>query len=201
MIEITIIDSEPANTNSIWIYFVAPIIVAILSYFFVDLWGEWKKRRSFSGLSIAIIESFQEEIRNGVKLMKGTISKLRESELPSALQQSLPTGSWDGMKSIPHEVLLRVIETSRSFVPEAEEFHPRDIRIHCKNYFEIICINFSTLIRELHLLSPDKVTPDRVDIALKNILYLIESGERVYRMLEKSKGLLEINRKKWLMPK
>ena len=62
-------------------------------------------------------------------------------------QQLLPSVSWEGMSTIPDEVLLRIIATDTG--QQADEFPVRDIRLHCKNYFSHICENVNARLRNL----------------------------------------------------
>jgi hypothetical protein len=117
-----------------------PVIVAILTYTAIDGLGEWRKRRTSSRLGVAIIETLQEEIRTGIQVMTDALKNAEDPNAPGPLDAALPNRTWSGMTTIPDDVLLRIIETSlnRKFVG----FPPRECRIHCKNYFEYMPINY-----------------------------------------------------------
>jgi len=119
---------------------VLPIAVAVVTYLVVDRLGEWRKRRAYSRLGVAILDSLLEELRTGLGILQPLLlSASTPGRSPTSMPE-LPHGSWAGMSTIPDEVLLRVIEASKDV--QTPSFHPRDARIHCKNYFEHIRRNY-----------------------------------------------------------
>ena len=109
--------------------FLIPIIVALITYYLLKKYDEYKIKKNTSLLGVLIIESIIEEVNAGLTLMKTVINK----SIPLSQIPLLPDKSWTGMSTIPDEVLLRIIETSKNISPIG--FHPRQIRSHCKNYF------------------------------------------------------------------
>lgn len=75
--------------------FVLPFAVAVIAYSLLKKWDEYIKRRQYSTLGVAIIESLIEEINTGIKIMK------------NQYQNPLPVKSWSGLLSIPDDVLLQ----------------------------------------------------------------------------------------------
>ena len=117
----------------------------MVTYILVDRLGEWKKRRNYSKLGIAIIESLQEEVKMGINIMTEVLAA-STSEPRGLLQNKLlPNESWDGMATISDEVLLRIIATSdkKTF----DGFPPKDCRIHCKNYFNFMNQNYKERLK------------------------------------------------------
>jgi gas vesicle protein len=83
---------------------------------------------------------------------------------------TLPKKSWDGMKTISDEVMLIILAISEGVKPDA--FQLDQIRSHCKNYFENITQGWM------------------------NIQNSQDSTEKVKKMLEQTKSLLNKNSKK-----
>jgi len=172
-----------------------PVVVAVVTYILVDRLGEWRKRRTYSKLGVAIFESLQEEIRTGISLISTALTETEKQPLlypPLALPS---TKSWSGMSTIPDDVLLRIIETSAN--QTFKGFQPRDSRIHCKNYFENMCQNYEQAVR----LSTDLARqgqdwrPPLCDILSQNRGNYIEAARGVDQMLERAKELLKKNSK------
>jgi hypothetical protein len=199
---INIFNNKETSTifNRILFSVVIPILVAVITYGLVNEWGEWRKRRAYSKLGIAIIESFQEEISSGILIMKNALTTAKDNNLKSLSKALLPNKCWSGMSTIPDYVLLRIIELSEKKIYQG--FHPRDCRIHCKNYFENICDNYNNLIKEyyaLHLGNWRTVMINLLDDAVPG--HYIEATNGVNQMLEHAKKLLYENTKKWWRPK
>lgn len=173
--------------------FLIPIGVAFIAYIAFDMWGEWRKRRKYSRLGVAIIEALQEEIRHGIEQMWRHV-ELIDAYGPRPPLDSLPKKSWNGMSTIPDGVLLRIIETSSKL--HYEEFQPKDCRIHCKNYFEHMCDNYNRAIDQAI-----ELTQKGQDWRPPFLLYLdggyIEAAKQVNQMLQNAKDLLEKNSRAW----
>lgn len=176
--------------------FLFPIIVAITTYIVVDRLGEWRKRRTYSRLGVVIIESLQEEIRTGIRLMTTALNATEDNSANGPPDGLLPNKSWSGMSTIPNEVLLRIIETSAN--RQFDGFPPRECRIHCKNYFEHICRNY-----EQHVTRSMKLAQQHQDWRSNLRALLTDEGRSRYiqaakgvdQMLEHAKQLLEKNSK------
>ena len=140
---------------------------------------EWRRRRNDSKLGAIIVESLLEEVRNGHKLM---LSMQDNSVCPF----QVPIASWEGMNTIPDNVLLRVIATADKVKPRS--YPPSQIRIRCKNYFVHMCPNLNSVKhaagRQL-LLSPGDGNGDYIGMA-----------QCVIDMLEQTKELLKKNAKR-----
>jgi hypothetical protein len=177
---------------------VLPILIAIITYVLVDRLGEWKSRRNDCKLGIAILDSLLGEILTGLDCMNSAYGQLQQPTpaLPSNL---LPTETWSGMQTIPDEVLLRIISTSKDVVPRS--FHPNTIRQVCKDYFTHMCANYNEIIRSL----PTSGMGQQA-LCARLLMYLgggpnqgkyIATTQQVKEMLEQTKELLDQNSKRW----
>lgn len=187
--------ANPVLLNTIFTSVILPIVVAVFSYVLVDRLGEWKKRKMYSRLGVVIIESLQEEIATGVKLMQDALDAVQDTGGKALSPALLPTRSWSGMSTIPDEVLLRIIETSENLTFDG--FPPRQCRTHCKNYFEHMCRNYEVTLFDAFKRAQqgqDWRSPLRALLADNEGRY-IRSAKEVYQMLEYSKQLLEENAK------
>lgn len=172
---------------------ILPIGVALLTYLLVDRLGEFKKRRDYSRLGSAIIESLLEEVNTGIGVMDAARRAVQENSIRLLSQSGLPNKSWNGMTTIPDEVLLRILATSED--KKYEFFHPRECRIHCKNYFMHIKQNYEERLRGAVALAEkgqDWSTPLRPILTNPASNYH-QSSIGVKLMLEEAKRLLDAN--------
>jgi hypothetical protein len=161
-----------------------PIGIAITTYLLVKKIDEWRDRKTFSILGVLIIESLIEEVETGLGIMDNILN-------PNNVHNStslLPDKSWSGMTTIPDNVLLRIIAVSKNVKPLG--FHPRQIRIHCKNYFININSNWKLMINS----GPNW---------LLNTQNLLRSGhydgtKGVLAMLKQTRDLLDKNSRKMI---
>lgn len=155
-----------------------PIIVAAITYFLFKMHDECIKRRQYSTLGVAIMESLLEEVINGINIM-------RNQQL-----NPLPVKSWDGVKTISDDILLRIIAVSKDVQPI--DFPPREIRIHCKNYFEHMSDNWASAIINVSQ-NRQRQLQSFIDVSL-----YVQAAEGVKAMLIQCKELLENNSRKTL---
>jgi hypothetical protein len=113
---------------------VRPIILGILAFIASNAWATWGTRKRQSRLGAAVCAALIEELQNGIKLMEAVL-------ISQAPYSQLPQKSWNGMTTISDEVLDRLLSLSEG--KPNPGFPIDDIRIHLKNYFDHICINFS----------------------------------------------------------
>lgn len=146
---------------------------------------EWRRRRNDSTLGATIMESLLEEVRTGLGIMQDTLQRIEaQGKNPVPVQKAqLPCASWEGMSTIPDNVLLRIIATADKVKPRG--FPPSQVRIHCKNYFVHIRKNFDDC---------------KYDAGLQPLLSSgAQNGDYIGRtqsiidMLEQAKELLEEN--------
>jgi hypothetical protein len=95
------------------------------------------------------------------------------------------------MSTIPNEVLLRIIETSKD-KPYRGPYALKDCRIHCKNYFNFICDNYFGVITPM--------SSDSLGYSPTGVIEFFENGyiqnaEDVSKMLKQAKQLLDKNSK------
>ena len=176
-----IVDLMDFITNMVF-----PVLVAIITYYFISKRDELKKRKGISCLGSAVMDSLLEEVRNGVKIFK-TISE--NENFP---KQILPRKSWYGIQTISDELLLRIIEVSKNVDPDG--FPINEIRIHCKNYFDHMTYNLDNC----YTLDEENWRKCARNLAVDS--RYLEAAEGVQRMLEQVKQLLENNSNK-LFPK
>ena len=102
--------------------------------------------------------------------------------------------------TIPDEVLLRILETSanRSY----KGFHPRECRIHCKNYFGNICETYEYMLNKTVTIAVTGVDwrPPIKEMLGDDSHGYLESTRGVAQMLQNTKQLLEENTKR-IFPK
>jgi hypothetical protein len=154
--------------------FALPVAVAVITYWLFKKNDEYIKRRQYSTLGVAIIEGLLEEINIGIEIMKNQFANL------------IPVKSWVGLSSIPDDVLLRIIAVTRNV--NLVRFKPKDIRIHCKNYFDHMATSWNSAIQSNN------------QVAIQQLLNqgkYIEAAEGVKAMLLQCKELLENNEKRW----
>ncbi len=156
--------------------FFVPIAVAAVTYWLVKKHDENVKRRQYSTLGVAIMESLLEEVNNGISIMN------------NRQLAPLPVRSWDGVRTVSDDVLLRIIAVSKNVRPV--RFPPREIRIHCKNYFEHMSANWTDAIK--YAAHNDQ---SHMKALLGNGQY-VQAAEGVRAMLAQCKELLEDNSKK-----
>jgi len=179
--------------------FILPIIIAIITYTIVDRLGEWKKRRQFSKLGIAIINSILEEIGHGISQLETFLKDFKTSN-PINKIIGLPNQSWSGMDTISDDVLLRIIEISDNYNPKP--YHPKNIRIHCKNYFKHISNNVMIEINRAVKITKSMrlLTDDEYKGFSKVVKVYIKNSKDVQTMLNDTVKLLDKNSSK-IIPK
>ncbi len=173
--------------------FVLPILVAVSVYIVVECLGEWRKRRMFSGLGVVIIDSLLEELRTGIGLMRTVVAAIENNDPAGPPRGLLPTRSWTGMSTIPDEVLLRIVETSRNRTFAG--FPPRQCRTHCKNYFTHMADNYERILSGAITLATQGADwrPQLRTLLLGPGQPYLEAAMGVERMLENARQLLEEN--------
>jgi hypothetical protein len=57
-----------------------PIVIAVVTYILVDRLGEYKKRRDYSRLGVAIIESLLEEVDTGITIMSRALKAIVKND-------------------------------------------------------------------------------------------------------------------------
>ncbi|MFZ5552576.1 MAG: hypothetical protein ACOZCO_05640 [Bacteroidota bacterium] len=121
-------------------YFFAPFAVAAISYYLFGLRDEYKNRRNYSRLGVEQISTLIEEVETGLKLIKETLDPNHH-----VFPNPLPRKSWSGISTIQDQVLLRILAVCADKPDKG--FPSREIRIHCKNYFEHIVTNWDAVIQ------------------------------------------------------
>lgn len=158
--------------------FILPFIVAVTTFLLLKKYDDYVKRRQYSILGIAIIDSLLEEVQSGLAILQNQQELL------------LPVKSWDGMSTIPDDVLLRIIATSKNVQPR--HFPPKEIRIHCKNYFEHMSASWK------NALSSNFRQDDMQRLVTDG--HFDQAAQGVITMLNQCKEFLELNAKR-IFPK
>lgn len=110
---------------------VLPFLLGIYASYFL-MKKEWRRRENDHRLlGLAIIDSLLSDVRNGLDVI-GEFQARGKKGIAT-----LPNNSWKGVDTIPNEVLIEVVRVS-SAIPH-RDYHPRDIRTHCNNYFTDTC--------------------------------------------------------------
>jgi hypothetical protein len=157
--------------------FITPIIIAAITYFFINKLDEIRNRKKISRLGSAVLHTLIEEIENGRRIMKSKI------DTPINISSELlPNKSWNGINTVSDEILLRILEVSKN--EEIVGFPASEIRIHTKNYFEYIVGNWNRSVetsKDMHKISN---------------MYILSSS-KVLEMLKQTKFLLDKNSEKY----
>lgn len=160
------------------------LAVALFGYFEAKSERRQRKRNE-SILGMIIADALLEEVETGLTLMRGALAGAKPTQMLQPLP--LPYKSWDGMNTIPDHVLLRLVAIENS-IPKCkrsnEGFPLREIRTHCKNYFEHIRVSVSTNLFPMNILSEPEYN-------------YIGATEAVYKMLKEASSLCKSNSTKW----
>jgi hypothetical protein len=178
-----------------------PILVALVAYVCTYKIGDWRDRKKYSKLGIAVIESLLEELNTGISIMErieGAVNDPFATAPPLNIGELLPSRTWSGPQTISDEVLLRIIETSRG---RTEHGLPvTACRIHCKNYFDHMCGNYNHAVEAAVAAiaaGNNWKLPFVPMLARPNGIYL-EGARGVRDMLNRAREQLEANAKRWI---
>jgi hypothetical protein len=166
---------------------VLPFLVGLTSYLLVAKIDEWKSRKKHSRLGVAIMASLIEEVKTGISILNHFETS---KELPILF---IPNKSWYGNATVNDDVLLRIIEVDK--VIKYKHFPPSEIRIHCKNYFEMMASQWNNNIMSLEKNTPPLNVIAQAQGMLTKGEYL-KAAISVLAMLERTKELLKDNAKK-----
>ena len=174
-------------------------VVAMVTYMAQAQLGEWKKRRDASRLGVAVIDSFLEEIKNGLQMMEAFQKSPPQSVPPGTPVGLMPHHSWEGMQTVSDQVLLRILalfdHETETHETETNDFLCRDIRSHCKNYFENICGNINNYLqKENYSQVMSYVGRERDENTY------VKDTEKLHKMLTRAREKLMGNAKKRFRP-
>lgn len=175
--------SETNTLFEIFKNFVTPVAIGFVSYIITAKLDDWKNRKKQSKLGESIMDSLIEEVTTGVNILTNFNTN---KELPTAY---LPNKSWIGISTINDEILLRIIEVSEDVA--AESFPSKEIRIHCKNYFDMITAQWNANIDSMINTPPDLIIARADDLV--NGRRFLEAATSVLKMLIQTKKLLHDN--------
>jgi hypothetical protein len=166
--------------------FLLPIILGILAFIASNSFNSWRSRRRQSLLGSVILQSFIEEVENGIKILEA-VQAMLNSQQPQVMVGTLPRGSWSGIQSVSDELLERIICTTKN--KSFSGFPPKEIRIHLKNYFEHMCTNFDSVTNAIALGSNWQVGAQSYIMRGK----YIDAAKGVLQMLKDAQQLLDKN--------
>ena len=184
---------------------IIPVGLGVLGYFCTLGWATMLDRKNQSKLGVAILDALAEELQNGIRIMGDLLKAAESKDYNTVSLAKLPRASWAGMTTIPDSVLLRILAMADKL--PVEGFNVRNIRIHCKNYFEHVCVNYDQLIAKK---IPDaKRLQDNTWCDLINKWLAnedeeknhLKSAKNVLAMVKNARNALEKNSKKWLLAK
>jgi hypothetical protein len=173
--------------------FLFPIVLGILAFIASNTVNTWRSRRRQSLLGSVILQSFIEEVENGVGIMESVQAMLNNQ--PPKTIGALPRASWSGIQSVSDELLERIICTTKE--KTFSGFPPKEIRIHLKNYFEHMCKNFDSVTNAIAL---GTNWQDEARSYIDERGNYIDAAKGVLQMLKDAQQLLE-NNSKTLWPK
>jgi len=168
--------------------FVFPFTVAFFAYYLFGKRDEYKKRGKYSILGSELILTLIEEVETGYNIIIEPLHPTYYNKLPL----SLPNKSWNGINTIPDEILLRIFEVT-SGIPD-EGFPAKEIRIHTKNYFEHIIPNWEQMVKVSWVTSLSGGDDSTILEYKQN--YGVAAGN-VLKMLYHVKSLLDKNANRW----
>ncbi len=180
------------TTETIWIQsfsedVIAPFAVAAVAYFLFGKIDELRKRKSYSRLGASIIHTLIEEVEGGRNTIRNTLDPTNNT-----IPNPLPRKSWNGINTVPDEVLLRILELAKN--TKDVGFPTNEIRIHAKNYFDHMVTNWDQVVKIAAQGQNFKT------FAQKRYSSYDEAATGVLEMLKHVKVLLEKNSTK-LLPK
>jgi len=173
----TIITDESSWWQNLVGSFLAPVAVAAISYFLISKVDELRKRRNYSRLGAAILHSLIEEVQIGRDIISNTLDS-NNNTYPAPL----PRKSWNGINTVPDEVLLRILELAKD--APTVGFPTNEIRTHTKNYFDHMVPNWDTVIEIM------KQKHNFKEFAKLNFPEYAEAATNVLDMLVHIRGLL-----------
>jgi hypothetical protein len=161
----------------------APFAVAAISYFLISKVDEYRIRRNYSQLGAAILHTLIEEVEIGRTIIKNTLDP-NDNSHPAPL----PRKSWNGINTVPDDVLLRILELGKC--APAVGFPTNEIRTHTKNYFDHMVLNWDQVIEIV------KQKQNFKGFAKLNFPEYEEAATNVLNMLVHIRGLLLKNSKR-----
>lgn len=121
----------------------APFLTATLTYFVFGRLDDLKKEKRQSRLGASVLQTLEEEVKNGLKEMQ-RVFDMQDGSVPDNVLSFLPNKSWLGINTINDDVLIRILEVTKNV--KMTGFPPSEIRIHTKNYFDMMVANWNDAI-------------------------------------------------------
>lgn len=170
-----------------------PAGIGVLAFIISDRWTEWKNRRAYSELGVAILQSIKVEIVEGMNRLHKSIDAALAKKYEEFLEGDLPDKIWLGPETINDQILLRIVICSKK-TTYGDDFHPKDIRTHLNRYFNYIIGN----VREIKMSVKRKYNsfPDVLPLAVHDLFVYWGAIEKVIKLIEDTQELLRENSRK-----
>lgn len=147
---------------------------------------ELQDRKRYSQLGASIIGYLTAQVDAGIKVLQEGAN----GKLPLI---SMPQSAWADPSILPREVLLRIVALDRvTRQSDTGIPYPRDILIHCNNYFVNVCGNMNRKFQTAHQRLSQGAEPDYCDLQSASRAAL-KSAERLKCTFDRTKKLLERN--------
>lgn len=175
--------------DSFIIPLVVGILVGVVTYLCISMFSNRKKKKDVKTLGVAVLDSLLEEVNTGIIILEQALKAAKEDETNILPMTSPPRKSWNGMSTIPDEVLIEIINNSQT--KKYDGFHPKDVRIHCKNYFEHIMVNYDAAFKSsFSLIGKNRSWYNPIIQTVENGGSSIDAVRGVKKLLEDCKELL-----------
>jgi hypothetical protein len=179
----TVCNHDPNWIQNLTETIFAPFIVAAVTYFLFGKVDELRKRKNFSKLGVAIIDTLIEEVESGRNSIRNILDP-KNNVIPNPL----PRKSWNGINTITDDVLLRIFAVSKK--SKDVGFPAKEVRSHTKNYFDHMVPNWDLVINEA------AQGNDFKSYAIATFSTYDQAATGVLDMLNHIKELLENNTKR-----
>jgi hypothetical protein len=137
----TVCNQDPNWIQNLTETIIAPFVVAAVTYFLFGKVDELRKRKNYSKLGVAILDTLIEEVKLGRDIIRNTLDPNNR-----VVPNPLPRKSWNGINTITDDVLLRIFEVSKK--SKDVGFPAKEVRSHTKNYFDHMVPNWDLVINE-----------------------------------------------------
>lgn len=157
-------------------------IGGIVSGYLIQHYNELQNRKKFSLLGISIVGYLMAQLDLGIDILNTLAGG-------TCTNKQLPNSAWNGMQTIPQEVLLRVVSVAPRCPGDCHnEFLFKDMLVHCNNYFVYICGNINSMLAQCAPFLSQQAAATKY----------LEDAKKVKSMLAEIKKSLEKNSERCL---
>lgn len=144
---------------------------------------ELQDRKRFSLLGVSIVEYLMAQLDLGIQILE----QIAVGQITGA---QLPNSAWNGMGTIPREVLLRIVSLAQRHRNNGQNgFPPKDILVHCNNYFVYICGQINSMLTHSVQSQPQQIVVAASDLQSAAISRL-QGAKKVKSMLNTTRDYL-----------